>query len=590
MMAKRAAERHPEFQPQSAPAIVSVAEALVGQLAELDVESAFGVSGGAIAQLYDALAESPIALHHFRHETGAAFAATEAHFASDRPTAVFTTAGPGLLNALNGLTAARWDGAKVVLVSGATSPAQRGRWATQESSSYTLPQDALYGAGPLFDYAIRVESAAELPEVFRRLELGFSRPGGFVAHVALPIGLQSHRLQFQHHQGTTRISPPAVPAREIERCARLLEGGPFAVWVGFGARKAAPQIRRLLERTGTMCFSSPRGKGIVSENHPQFLGVSGLGGHDAVAEYMVQHQPDRVLVLGTRMGEATSFWDNDLLPTEGFIHVDLDPEVPGTAFPQCPTLGIQAEIGEFLDTLLAALESDDVDRPKVLPLPILRQGELARRAGESQLHPGRPVRPQALMEALQSRVVQGSDAVVMSECGNAFAWCNHYLRFSAPERYRVSPHWGSMGHCAAGVVGAALARRGKAVAVVGDGSMLMGSEISTAAQYRAQAVWVVLNDAGYGMCRKGQETLGLTTEETEFPAVDFVAFARSMGADGTCVRSEDELDAALDQAMEASGPFVVDVVIDPEEPSPLLQRFESLIGQGSTKNVAGWER
>ena len=194
-----------------------------------------------------------------------------------------------------------------------------------------------------------------------------------------------------------------------------------------------------------------------------------------------------------------------------------------------------------------------------------------------------------LMEAIQRRVIQGSDALVMSECGNAFAWCNHYLRFSQPERYRVSPHWGSMGHCAAGVVGAALARCGKAVAVVGDGSMLMNSEISTAAKYRAQAVWLVLNDGGYGMCQNGHETLGLGTDELDFPSVDFVQLARSMGADGRLVENEDDLDDALRQAMAAPGPFVVDVRIDPREPSPLLRRFESLIKQGTSKNVAGWE-
>ncbi len=107
----------------------TLAEALVDLLADQGVERAFGVSGGAIALVFDALvASSRVALHHFRHETGAAFAAAEAYFVSRKPTVVFTTTGPGTLNALTGISAARWDGAKVVLVSGATSTPQRPRW------------------------------------------------------------------------------------------------------------------------------------------------------------------------------------------------------------------------------------------------------------------------------------------------------------------------------------------------------------------------------------------------------------------------------------------------------------------------------
>ena len=103
--------------------------------------------------------------------------------------------GPGLLNALTGITAARWDGAKVILLSGATNSPQRGRWASQETSSYTMPQDALYTRGALFDFAVRMENATELPEVLRRSPRA-AAPGGFVAHVCLPMSVQSSRVDL----------------------------------------------------------------------------------------------------------------------------------------------------------------------------------------------------------------------------------------------------------------------------------------------------------------------------------------------------------------------------------------------------------
>jgi len=566
----------------------TVAAALVGHLAELGVEQAYGVIGGAIGVLFDALEESPIEVRHFRHESGAAFAAAEAYFASGKPAVVFTTTGPGTLNALTGLTAARWEGAKVILISGSTSAPQRGRWATQETSAYTLPQDALYGTGPLFDFALRLEHAAEFPELARRLSIGLARPGGFVAHVGLPIGLQASRVDLPRHRPRTTLAVPVAPAEEVRYCAGLLQADPFAIWVGFGARHAGDLVLELAQRARARVFCSPRAKGVFPEHHELFVGVTGIGGHSSVAEYMTQMQPRRVLVLGSRLGEATSFWDPDLEPAEGFIHVDVDPTVPGVAYPDCHTHGVQAEIGRFLEALLEHFPRRE-DEARILAGPHHPRWSELEATAEQDGEPAGVVRPQAVMRAVQRHVIDGSEALVMSECGNAFAWCNHYLRFPAAARYRVSTLFGSMGHCAAGVVGAALARGGKAVAVVGDGSMLMNSEISTAVQYRAPAVWVVLNDAGYGMCESGQRVLGLATGQLSMPCVDFVALARAMGADGARVERAADLDGAFEQAMAAELPFVIDVRVDPGEPSPLMERFESLLKQGSSKSVAGWD-
>ncbi len=562
----------------------TVVEGLVDYLAALGVEQAFGVSGGAIALIFDALQESAIELSHFRHETGAAFAATEAFFATGQATAVFATTGPGLLNSLTGMTAARWDGAKVILISGATNSQQRGRWATQETSSYTTPQDLLYTKGPIFDFAVRMEHASELPEVLRRLSLGLARPGGFIAHICMPMSVQSNRIDMARARPQLSVHAPAASDELADRCATRLKADSFAIWAGFGATAAAPLVQELAERTGAMVFCSPRAKGILPEDHPQYLGVTGLGGHDSVTDYMVQGQPKWLLVLGTRLGEPTSFWDSDMVPTGGFIHVDIDPEVPGTSYPEANTLGVQADVGLFLEQLLRRIPAGAAKPTRTAPVkPEFEEPVPMRLAGRG------PVRPQILMRAIQQCVIDDSDAVVLSECGNSFAWCNHHLRFPSPGRYRVSTLFGSMGHSAAGVVGVALATGQKAVAVTGDGSMLMNSEVSTAAQYQAPAVWVVLNDSGYGMCRDGHSALGLTDQNVDFPTVDFVGFARSQGADGIRVETEDMIELALEEALRADGPFVVDVRIDTHEASPLLQRFESLINQGNSKNVAGWE-
>lgn len=273
-----------ELAVESAAAEASIVEAFTHHLPALGVERALGGSGGAIALLFDALEESPIDLHHFRHETGAAFAAAEAHFATGKPTVVFATTGPGLLNVMTGIAAARWAGAKVILVSGATNSPQRGRWASQETSFYSVPQDAFYARGSLFDFAVRMESASELPEVLRRLSLGKSRPGGFIAHVAMPMSVQGHLVDLPRSRSLAVMSAPSIAGDDVAACARRLKEQPFAIWAGFGATAALTRVRQLAERSGAKVFCSPRAKGVIPEDHPQYLGVSGLGGHQEVTE------------------------------------------------------------------------------------------------------------------------------------------------------------------------------------------------------------------------------------------------------------------------------------------------------------------
>lgn len=550
----------------------TASEALVDTLVELGVEYAFGLLGGAIAPLSRALHESSIKIVHFRHEAGAAFAAIEASLASGKPVAVFATTGPGLTNCLTGMAAARWEGAKVIFVTGATSAAQRGRWAFQETSAYTLPVAGVFTPGPLCHFAACIENPAELEVVASRLAAGCQRSGGFVAHVAMPLAIQTAPTAAVPARRVSSL-PPRPDTHEVERIAQQLASGSFVVWAGFGARGAARQLREFAELSGAPVMCSPRGKGIFPESHPQYLGVTGLGGHPGVLDYLRRVRPARIVVLGTRLGEFTSFWDDELEPPAGFIHVDVDADVFGAAYPNAPTVGVQSDVGDFLQALVECWP-DDSRRPP---------GHLREPAGEAPLAPtgSGPVRPRFLMEAVQRKIVEGTDAIVITEAGNSFALGSHYLHFDEPGRYRVSTGFGSMGHAVGGVVGAALAHRGKAVAIAGDGAMLMLNEMSTAAQCGADALWIVLNDSRYGMIEQGMKSLDWTPFQTGFPRADFALVARGVGIDGRRVQHEYELAAALDEALERRGPFVLDVLIDPEELAPSGRRNRSLVKQGA---------
>ncbi|MBN3878072.1 MAG: thiamine pyrophosphate-binding protein [Nostoc sp. JL23] len=554
-------------------ASVSVASAVVKMLEKMGVQYAFGVSGGAIAPLWHSLENSSIQVVHFRHEAGAAFAATEAHFTSDRPVVVFTTAGPGITNAITGLYAARWDGAKVIFLSPSTSASQRGMWAFQETSAYTMPSADIFTTGKLFHYATTLESGEQLPEIARRLGLGLARPGSFVAHLSIPTAVQTSTAKTSWSK-VNLIAPGVTVSEEtVSECAELISRGKFAIWVGFGARNAAKEIRQLAETTGAAVMCSPRGKGIFPEDHPQFIGSTGFAGHKSVLRYMQQSRPLHTLVLGTRLGELTSFWNPAMIPLQSFLHVDIDPEVPGTAYPIAQTVAIQSDVKLFVRSLLKHLPKSPIETQQSLPKP---ECEIF-----SSFNTG-AVRPEVLMNAIQQIIVDGSDALIIAEAGNSFAWGNYMLRFAQPERYRVSTGFGAMGHAVTGVVGAALVRNGKAVAIVGDGAMLMNSEVSTAVKYKIPAVWIVLNDSCYNMCAQGTTMQGFNNLDIEIPQGDFVKIAQGMGADGIRIETESDIQLALEKAMLSSVPFVVDVVIDPTRLAPIGSRIENLILQNTS--------
>ncbi|MEY2856543.1 MAG: hypothetical protein RLZZ74_852 [Cyanobacteriota bacterium] len=560
----------PQTKPrESTPSQPTVGEAMVKILQDLGVRYAFGVSGGGIGPLWATLYQSEIEVMHFRHESGAAFAATEAYFASDRPVAVFATTGPGITNVLTGLLAARGEGAKIILLSATTPAGNRGRGACQETSAYTMPVAGLFTSGTLFNYATTIETGAEIPEIYRRLAGGLTQPGGFVAHVSIPTPIQMAPLKVSLPRKMFTQSVPSANQEAIAKTAELLAAAPFAIWLGFGARGAATEIRALAKKTGAAVMCSPRGKGIFPENHRQFIGVTGFSSDASVQKYMRQQPPQRILVLGTRLGEPTSFWDNNMVPLRGFIHVDIDPAVPGAAYPAVPTFGIISEVKVFLQALLEQLP-DCQWQPKLLPNP------------ETPIFTPREkglVRPELLMHQIQQQIVVKTGAIVMAEAGNSFAWATKLLRFEEPHRYRISTGVGAMGHAVTGVVGAALSQ--KAIAIVGDGAMLMNSEVSTAVRFGIPAVWIVLNDGRYNMCAQGMALQGFEGVDTTIPNTDFALLAQSMGAASLRVEKEVDVAAAIAQAMESIVPFVLDVVIDPDQAAPISSRVQSLLEQGA---------
>ncbi|HKS98914.1 MAG TPA: thiamine pyrophosphate-dependent enzyme [Rugosimonospora sp.] len=555
--------------------MTTFAVAFAEVLEELGVRRAFGVSGGAISFFWSALGGTGIEVTHFRHESGAAFAACEASMASGTPVVVFVTTGPGLTNVLTGVYAARHEAARVILVSAYTESAMFGRRPIQETGPRTMPQEGIFTAGPLFDHASVVTSPDGLPELVDALSAGLARPTGFTAHISLTLPAQCGPA--------TRVHPPARAApttvdgaaEHAAAAFELLRDQPWVLWVGAGARHLAGPVRRLARAASVPVMATPRGKGILAENDPAYLGVTGFAGHQSVLAHLERNRPEYTLVVGTALGDAACGYHPGYAPAVAFLHVDLDPSVPGQAYPAVKTVPVPAEAGAFCTRLAGLFEAEP---PRVPAAPGARPFAGTTPAGRGdRIHPGR------LMDAVQ-RVFVDSGHLVMAETGNPLAWAINRLRFRDPMQWRApSGLVGSMGHFTTGVVGAALASSRKAVALVGDGSMLMLNEVSTAVATGAPAVWVVFNDACYNMCAQGVDVLGLTNVDCSLPPTDFAAYARALGAAGITVRRTDELAGSLAAALRSTGPVVVDVHVDPQVGAPTAGRNAGLLRDSAAR-------
>jgi acetolactate synthase-1/2/3 large subunit len=401
-----------------------------------------------------------------------------------------------------------------------------------------------------------------LPQLAAQLAAGFAGPGAFLAHIAVPVDVQRMRADaIPLPEPAQRRPAPGITPRIADELSATFIREPFAVWVGAGARRAAPQVRELLDRTGAPVFSTPRGLGIA-DRHPRFLGVSGNGGSPTLTADLARWGVTRTLVLGTGLGEASTGWVPELVPHGGLVHVDLDPSVFGRAYPQAATLGLQAGVAEVLEALLARR----LVRREVPP-------EAAAAEAQRPLAPPPAkrgvVHPVALMSALQRIVIDGSTAPVFADASTAMFLAARYLRFPEPGRFHLEPHFGAMGMAGAAVVGAASSTGGPVVALCGDGSVHMHDEIGTAVSYGLPAVWVVLNDDGLGIVRHGMRRNGNLTHDADYPPTDFAAVARAKGAQAARVTCAHSLGRVLRQALVAGGPFLIDVVVDPSVAPPL---------------------
>lgn len=543
-----------------------LSQALADLLATLGIEIAFGVTGAPIAPFVHALEDHAlIRWVPSRTEGGAVMEAIGAFRVTGRPVLVVTTCGPGILGTRQALEIAGGEGVPMVVVSPLIPAAERDRRAPQDariSADYA-------SAGQVFDLVAAVEAPEQLAPLASALAAGLSRRTGFLAHVLVAGDLFDEPAPA-FSLPRFRTAELAAGAAVVDEVIELLAAHRFFVLAGRGAHGDAELVRALVDVTGCPVVTTPGAKGVIDEHGSSWLGVTGIGGCGDVVARLRAYGAELALVLGSRLGGASVTPALLSLPEFGLVQVDRDPASvrPGG---DVDTLFVQSELRPFLESLLHR-------RDRLVRRPL----EVTLTSCGAPVVEGAPpagvVRPEALMDAIQRVVVDGSDAPVLVDVGTSWPWATSLLRFAHPRRFRLESLVGSMGLAVSSAVGEAIGRHGKVVAITGDWSFDMAlPELRTAVDQDAPVVWIVLQNFGGRMVVDGdREVHGRTESSARFRRADLAGAAQSFRAGATCVTAEADLLPALVEAMEAAGPYVVEVVVDTSRMPPYSERFDAL--------------
>jgi acetolactate synthase I/II/III large subunit len=532
----------------------NAARAMLQVFARRGVRVAFGIPGGLISSIFDALTEVPeIRLVMTRHEAMAAFCAIGHVVATGSPALVLTTSGPGITNALTGVAAAFLEELPLILIGGDVAATATSRGAMQDSSSNSVDSVALMRT--VTRWSARVDSAAGAAgaaEQALRIATG-PRPGP--VFLSLPIDVGNARIsRFPAVAVGDPVVPPAPdPALCRDVALRLRRAKRPLIIAGNGARGAARELRQLAERVASPVATTPHAKGVFPERHPLHLGVTGFGGHSSVQAYLA-NRPDVVCVVGSRLGDmATGAWNLPLTGSDATFQIDREPWLIGRNYPV--TAGIVGDARAVLQAMVAG----DAHEP-----PPLREVNGIRRLAEPEGAPDAPLKPSRVFAALQDAF---PDAFWACDQGEHCAYAIHYLRIDEPNQFRSLLGFVSMGTGIGLAIGARAAQQDRTViGVCGDGGFAMhAGEVLTCVEHGIDVILVIINDGRWNMVNHGFAAVyGRAPQNMPSHIADLAAVARDFGAVGVRIETPADLDRDRLRSLTAlRRPVILDVRIDP---------------------------
>jgi pyruvate dehydrogenase (quinone) len=549
---------------------LTAADCLVESLLDWGVEFVFGLPGDGINGIMEALRvrRDKIRFIQVRHEEAAALMACGYAKYTGKLGVCLATSGPGGIHLLNGLYDAKLDGQPVLAITGHHFHDLIDTHSQQDVNLDRLFMDVAvaYNArvmGP--DHVANVTHLACRSALSRRS----------VAHINFPTDTQSTPLSKDyrsmrnipgHNKEAFALQAGLPSESDLQQAADILnKGNRVAILAGAGALHATDELIAVAEKLGAPIIKALLGKACVPDDSPYTTGGIGLLGtrpsHDAIENC------DTLLMIGT------SFPYLEFYPKPGkarAVQIDLDPARIGLRYPV--EAGLAGDSKRSLQMLLPLLRYHE--ERSFLSKAQDGMREWDNLMEERGTRSDKPMKPQVLAWELGKRLRE--NAIVSCDSGTIATWFARQIKVKRGQMHSLSGTLATMANGLPYTIAAQLAYpERQCVAFIGDGgfSMLM-AEFATAVKYQLPIKVFIIKNNTLGQIKWEQMVfLGNPEFECDLHPIDFAAFARACGGLGLTVTEPAACGTAIEQALAAPGPAIVEAVVDPDEP-PMPPKIE----------------
>ncbi|APT86673.1 acetolactate synthase 1 catalytic subunit [Corynebacterium flavescens] len=547
------------------PERITGAQAIVRTLEDLGTDLVFGIPGGAVLPLYDALYESTRLRHVLvRHEQGAGHAAEGYAQASGKVGVCIATSGPGATNLVTPLADANLDSVPVVAITGQVGRTLLGTDAFQEADIRGVTM-------PITKHNFIVTDPQDIPgaiaAAFHLASTG--RPGPVL--VDIPKDVQNSYLDysFPARFDLPGYKPTTTPhPRQISQAVKLIAKSEKPVlYVGGGVIKAeaSRELLEFAEYTGIPVVTTLMALGSFPDGHPQHLGMPGM--HGTVPAVAAMQRADLLIAIGARFDDRVTGDTSTFAPHAKVIHADIDPaEIGKIREANVPIVG---DAREVLLQLTKTYRNDSTANPPEISAWLAYLEDLKNRfpRGYEPTADGM-LNPQFVLEKLSETV--GPDAIYCAGVGQHQMWSAQFIDFERPRTWINSGGAGTMGYAVPAALGAKAAEPDREVwAIDGDGCFQMtNQELTTAAVEGFPVKVAVINNGNLGMVRQwqtlyfGQNYSSTKLREQEVYVPDFVQLAEALGCESIRVTKEEEVVPAIEWARTINDrPVVIDFIV-----------------------------
>jgi pyruvate oxidase len=525
----------------------TVSDVLVAQIAEWGVRYVFGVPGTSTLGVLDALRKnSKIQYLQVRHEEVAAFMASAYGKLTGNVAACLTVAGPGTTNLSTGLYDASLDHSPVLVLSGMVARQYIGPGSLQE-----IDQHSFFEPICVFNKTLM---APEQTTMLGTLAVKHSLLDRGVSNIGIPNDVQKLPYETQILPLEGRMPNMAFGQEDtfVEKAARTINQAERpAIIAGFGAMGQGTKLLKLATKISAPIITTFRAKGVIDEDQALCVGSHGSIGSTAAAT--IVRKADLLIVIGSSFSELTQ------IPKKKTVQIDINMNMIAKTYPV--EVGLLGNSAVLIPRLTKKVEEkrNTAYLNEIAQLKHEWLKQLEQEADGSL----KPIRPPYVMKVLTEKIAD--NAVISLDVGENCWWFGRNFQMRRTQKMVMSGYLASMGFGLPGAMAAALAYPDRqVVCITGDGgfSMVM-ADFLTVLKYRMPVKVFVLNNQSLGMIKQEQKVENYKIWQTELYNPNFADYAEYSGGTGIKVTEPSDLEDAVDKALSAKKPVIVDIETDP---------------------------